>query len=63
MVTKQTLLESVWGDNIPDSNSFKVHLHNLRKIVDVPFDTPMIQTLPGQGFAIKEQHDEVSPQS
>nr|WP_320051175.1 response regulator transcription factor [uncultured Desulfuromonas sp.] len=63
MVTKQTLLESVWGENLPDSNSFKVHLHNLRKSVDTPFATPLIHTLPGQGFILKDHRHEVPPQS
>jgi len=48
------MLESnIWGDETPDSNSLKVHLFNLRKAVDTPFNQPLIHTIQGQGFAIK----------
>lgn len=53
-VTKQKLIDTVWGDDPPDSNSLKVHMHHLRKAVDDGFDSPLIHTIPGRGFAIKE---------
>nr|WP_319491741.1 response regulator transcription factor [uncultured Desulfobacter sp.] len=53
-VTKQKLIDTVWGDDPPDSNSLKVHMHHLRKAVDDGFDPPLIHTIPGRGFAIKE---------
>ncbi|WP_413699719.1 response regulator transcription factor [Psychromonas sp. KJ10-10] len=33
-VTREDLIQSVWGDDQPDSNSLKVHIYNLRKQVD-----------------------------
>ena len=53
-VTKQKLIDTIWGDNPPDSNSLKVHMHHLRKAVDDGFEQPLIHTIPGRGFAIKE---------
>jgi DNA-binding response OmpR family regulator len=53
-VTKQKLIDTVWGDDPPDSNSLKVHMHHLRKAVDDGFEPPLIHTIPGRGFAIKE---------
>nr|WP_321404937.1 response regulator transcription factor [uncultured Desulfobacter sp.] len=53
-VSKQKLIDTVWGDDPPDSNSLKVHMHHLRKAVDDGFDPPLIHTIPGRGFAIKE---------
>nr|WP_319393485.1 response regulator transcription factor [uncultured Desulfobacter sp.] len=53
-VPKQKLIDAVWGDNPPDSNSLKVHMHHLRKAVDDGFEPPLIHTIPGRGFAIKE---------
>ncbi|WP_321492410.1 response regulator transcription factor [uncultured Desulfobacter sp.] len=53
-VSKQKLIDSVWGDDPPDSNSLKVHMHHLRKAVDESFDCPLIHTIPGRGFSIKE---------
>lgn len=53
-VPKQKLIDTVWGDDPPDSNSLKVHMHHLRKAVDDGFDVHLIHTIPGRGFSIKE---------
>lgn len=55
VVTRQALEEAVWGDEIPDSDSLKVHLFHLRKAIDAPFPTPLLQTVAGHGFALKGQ--------
>lgn len=57
-VSKQKLINAVWGDDPPDSNSLKVHLHHLRKAVDESFDLPLIHTIPGRGFSVKEGEQE-----
>lgn len=54
VVSRETLEESIWGDEIPDSNSLKVHIFNLRKAIDSPFAEPLLQTIPGHGFAIRK---------
>lgn len=53
-VGRHQLIDSVWGDDEPDSNSLKVHIHNLRRQVDGQFkDAPKrIQTVAGHGFAL-----------
>ena len=53
-VSREKLIQAVWGDNIPDSNSLKVHLHHLRKQLDNN-NTPLIQTIANQGFALRPQ--------
>lgn len=54
-VSRQELERAVWDDDPPDSNSLKVHLFKLRKKVDEPFDRPLIHTVSGYGFVLKEQ--------
>ncbi|MCG8313074.1 MAG: response regulator transcription factor [Pseudomonadales bacterium] len=54
VVSREVLEQALWGDDVPDSNSLKVHMHNLRKSVDAPFGYGMIQTIAGQGFALRE---------
>ena len=54
VVSRQTLEEAIWGDDVPDSNSLKVHIFNLRKIIDSPFSQPLLHTISGHGFVIKE---------
>ncbi|MGB1091497.1 MAG: response regulator transcription factor [Oceanobacter sp.] len=53
VVSRETLMADVWGDEQPDSNSLKVHLHNLRRALDGPYEQALIQTVPGQGFALR----------
>lgn len=54
VVSKQDLEQAVWRDDIPDSNSLKVHIFHLRKAIDTPFASPLLQTIPGHGFALRE---------
>ncbi len=56
VVSKQMLEQAVWGESVPDSNSLKVHLFNLRKVIDAPYPTTLIQTVSGHGFALREEH-------
>ncbi len=58
VISRQDLMESVWGEDLPDSNSLHVHLFNLRKAVDSPYSTTLIHTIPGHGFVLKEQKNE-----
>ena len=53
VVSREQLEQAVWGDELPDSNSLKVHLFHLRKSVDAPFEQALIQTIAGQGFAVR----------
>lgn len=54
-VSRDALMDFVWGEEHPDSNSLKVHIFNLRKAVDQPFARPLIHTVSGVGFVLKEQ--------
>ncbi len=54
-VSRQELAEKVWGDDLPDSNSLKVHIFNLRKAVDAPFETSLLHTVAGHGFVLSQQ--------
>lgn len=51
-VPRQQLEKEVWGDELPDSNALKVHIHHLRKAVDAPFATSMVKTVQSVGFAL-----------
>lgn len=62
-VSRDKLIQSVWGDQQPDSNSLKVHMFNLRKSVDGKTGndntntnkTKLIHTLVGHGFVLKSE--------
>ena len=51
-VSRVDMERELWGDEPPDSDALRSHLYNLRQAVDRPFDTPMIETITGQGYRI-----------
>ena len=50
VVTRKDLETRVWGEELPDSDSLRVHIHGLRAAIDKPFDKPLIQTRHGIGY-------------
>ncbi|WFS63832.1 response regulator transcription factor [Pseudodesulfovibrio thermohalotolerans] len=55
VVSRDEMQRAIWGEDLPESNSLKVHMHKLRQKVDKPFPVPLIQTVPGVGFALRKQ--------
>lgn len=53
-VPRQKLEQAIWGDDVPDSNALKVHMHHLRKAIDGDFDRHLLHTVAGYGFAIRD---------
>jgi DNA-binding response OmpR family regulator len=54
VVTRQELETRVWGEELPDSDSLRVHIHGLRAAVDKPFAKALIQTRHGIGYRIAD---------
>lgn len=52
VVPRQELELRVWGEELPDSDSLRVHIHSLRNAIDKPFDKPLIHTRHGIGYRI-----------
>jgi DNA-binding response OmpR family regulator len=52
VVPRQELEVKIWGEEMPDSDSLRVHIHGLRAIIDKPFDKPLIHTRHGIGYRI-----------
>lgn len=55
VVCKQKLMMETWGEDSPCSDSLKVHLFHLRKNIDGPFSAPLLHTVAGHGFAVREE--------
>lgn len=51
-VSRASLMHSVWGDEQPDSNSLKVHIHHLRKQFVLSHVNLTIETEAGYGFML-----------
>lgn len=54
-VSSKELEIDLWGDDIPNSNALKVHIHNLRLKIDKPFESKIIKSVHNFGFFIDEK--------
>lgn len=52
-VPRFELSRGLWGDDPPDSDALRSHVHLLRQVLDKPFDKPMIETVHGIGFRLQ----------
>lgn len=54
IASRQDLEEELWGDDAPDSDSLRTHIHALRVALDVPFDKPLLKTVAGYGWMLRQ---------
>ena len=57
VVRREQLEEALWGDDFPDSDSLRSHIHQLRQAIDKPFERPLLHTLHGVGYQLVERSD------
>jgi DNA-binding response OmpR family regulator len=57
LVTREQLEFAVWGDDRPDSDALRTHLHALRQALDKPFSFPMLRTVSGVGYKLIASDD------
>ena len=56
VVRREALEEALWGDDIPDSDSLRSHIHQLRQAIDKPFATTLLHTVHEVGFHLADLH-------
>jgi DNA-binding response OmpR family regulator len=54
VVRREVLEEALWGDNCPDSDSLRSHIHQLRQVLDKPFDKALLHTIHGVGYRLAD---------
>lgn len=52
VVLRDDLEHALWGEDRPDSDALRTHISVLRKVLDKPFELPMIKTVHGAGWKI-----------
>lgn len=57
LVTREALEQEVWGDDRPDSDALRTHIHALRLALDKPFEHQLLKTLPGIGYKLVSRDD------
>ena len=61
VVTRRDIEREIWGDGLPDSDTLRSHLYNLRKAIDRPFDRPLLHTIHSAGYRLAEMDGEAPP--
>jgi DNA-binding response OmpR family regulator len=52
LVSREQLENELWGDLLPDSDTLRSHMYNLRKGIDRPFEIKLLHTVQGMGFKL-----------
>ena len=58
VVARDTLEHEVWGDERPDSDALRTHIHALRQALDKPYPFAMLRTIPGIGYKLVTSDDD-----
>jgi DNA-binding response OmpR family regulator len=58
VVSRRDIEREIWGDALPDSDTLRSHLYNLRKVIDKPFRTTLLHTIHSAGYRLAELETE-----
>ncbi|HEX7348429.1 MAG TPA: response regulator transcription factor [Rhodanobacteraceae bacterium] len=59
VVSRHDIEREIWGDTLPDSDTLRSHLYNLRRVVDKPYARPLVHTIHSAGYRIADLDAEV----
>ena len=54
VVSHASLIDAVWEGGEADINALHSQISNLRGLIDRPFSDALLQTVPGQGYALRD---------
>lgn len=57
-VSRRELERAIWQEAPPDSDALKSHLYQLRKVLNKPFDTPLLHTLKNVGVVLRDSFEQ-----
>jgi DNA-binding response OmpR family regulator len=58
VVSRRDIERQIWGDILPDSDTLRSHMYNLRKYIDRPFDRQLLHTVQNSGYRIVDPDDD-----
>lgn len=56
LVSRDALEREVWGEDPPESDALRTHIHALRQALDKPFEHAMLITRPGLGYRLNSNN-------
>jgi len=60
VISRRDIEREVWGDMLPDSDTLRSHLYNLRKVIDKPFQRPLLHTIHSAGYRLADLDSETA---
>lgn len=57
VLTREALEQAIWGDDPPESDALRSHMHALRQALDKPFPVPMLRTVQGVGYRLVDGNE------
>jgi DNA-binding response OmpR family regulator len=60
VVSRRDIEREIWGDDLPESDTLRSHLYNLRKSVDHQNDKQLIHTVQTAGYRIVDLSEQVN---
>ncbi len=58
VVPRAALEAEIWGDQVPDSDALRTHIHAVRQALDKSHRFPMLKTVQGIGYRLVAGEDE-----
>lgn len=52
VVSRREIERQIWGDILPDSDTLRSHMYNLRKSIDKPFNKSLMETMQNSGYRL-----------
>jgi DNA-binding response OmpR family regulator len=52
VVSRREIERQIWGDILPDSDTLRSHMYNLRKCIDRPFEDQLLHTVQNSGYRL-----------
>ena len=59
VVSRRDIEREIWGDALPDSDTLRSHLYNLRKVIDKPFAKPLLHTIHSAGYRLADLDEDL----
>jgi DNA-binding response OmpR family regulator len=59
VVSRRDIEREVWGDLLPDSDTLRSHLYNLRRVIDKPFEKPLLHTIHSAGYRLADLDEDL----
>ncbi len=57
VVKREEIERTLWGDNPPDSDALRTHMHSLRNTLDQKHETPLLKTIRGIGYRLTDKNE------